>query len=62
MYLRAAARGLPSKNIIETAKGIVQQNGVKGLFQGILPRMGLCVGQTLFMVTVPYILKDMGLA
>jgi hypothetical protein len=57
-----AARGLPSRNLFQTAAAIVSENGALGLFQGIIPRMGLCVGQTLFMVTVPYILKDMGLA
>ena len=53
----AAARGLPSRNILATMRDIVRENGVAGLFQGILPRMGLCVAQTFFMVTVPYILK-----
>lgn len=56
----AAARGLASKNIVETAKHIVAENGLVGLFQGVGPRMGLCVVQTLFMVTLPYVLKPYG--
>lgn len=54
----AAARGLPPRGMLTTARDIIKENGVAGLFQGILPRVGLCVGQTFFMVTVPYILKD----
>ena len=54
------ARGLPSRNVFQTAGAIISENGVAGLFQGIIPRMGLCVGQTLFMITVPYILKEKG--
>ena len=57
----SAARGLPPRNIMQTCSLIVRENGLLGLFQGVLPRMGLCVGQTLFMVTIPHILKDMGL-
>ena len=53
----AAAKGLPPRNIVVTARDIVKESGIGGLFQGILPRMGLCVGQTFFMITVPYMLK-----
>ena len=53
----AAAKGLPSRNIVETAKYIVKEAGVLGLFQGIAPRMGLCIWQTLFMVTVPKLIS-----
>lgn len=56
----SAAKGLPPKNIIETTKLIVRENGVAGLFQGVLPRMGLCCAQTFFMVSVPYIMKAYG--
>lgn len=56
----AAARGLPPRSIVEVGKTIVKENGVLGLFQGVLPRCGLCVAQTLFMVTLPYILKPYG--
>lgn len=54
----AAAKGLPTRNIVATARDIIAENGVSGLFQGIIPRMGLCVAQTLFMVTVPYIVRN----
>ncbi len=37
---------------------VVKENGVKGLFQGIIPRWGLGVWQTLFMVTGPVLVKD----
>ena len=55
-----AARGLPGRNIFQTAGAIVAENGIPGLFQGIVPRAGLCVGQTFFMISVPYMLKDLG--
>lgn len=56
-----AAKGLPSKNIVQTCKMIVSEAGVAGLFQGIMPRMGLCIWQTLFLVTVPRLLKQAGI-
>jgi hypothetical protein len=56
----AAAKGLPPMNIFQTASLIVRENGVAGLFQGVWPRMGLCIWQTLFMVTVPHLLKPYG--
>ena len=56
----AAARGLPPRSIVEVGTTIVKENGMLGLFQGVLPRCGLCVAQTLFMVTLPYILKPYG--
>eukprot|EP01035_Chromulina_nebulosa_P020319 gene20319-26376_t len=54
----AATRGLPSKNIFQTYKHIVTESGHLGLFQGIAPRIGMGIGQTLFLVTVPNILKQ----
>jgi hypothetical protein len=57
----AAAKGLPPRNIVETCKHIVNEAGVLGLFQGIAPRMGLCIWQTLFLVTVPRLLKNYGI-
>ena len=52
-----AARGDKPLGMLATARLIVKGHGVLGLFQGIIPRMGLCVWQTLFMVTVPYLMK-----
>lgn len=51
-----AAKGQPSLNIVETGQMVAAEDGVSGLFRGILPRIGLCVWQTVFMVSVPYIL------
>jgi hypothetical protein len=56
-----AAKGLPPKSFVQTMNLIVKENGYAGLFQGIIPRMGLSVYQTLFLVTLPYILKPYGL-
>ena len=55
-----AAKGLPPKSFVQTFKHIVKESGYVGLFQGIIPRMGLCVSQTLFLVTIPNILKPYG--
>lgn len=57
----AAAKGLPSRSITKVCGDIVKESGVVGLFQGIYPRMGLCIAQTLFMVSVPHVLKQYGL-
>ncbi len=57
----AGARGEPSKNILETSSKILKESGVGGFFRGVIPRMGLCVAQTLFMVTIPHILVSKGL-
>ena len=56
-----AAKGLPPRSLAQTCTLIVRENGVLGFFQGIAPRMGLCVTQTLFMITLPYVLKQYGL-
>lgn len=56
----SAAKGMPSKSFVKTFQHIVRENGYAGLFQGVLPRMGLCIGQTLFLVTVPHLLKPYG--
>lgn len=56
----SAAKGLPPRNIVQTCKHIVGEAGVLGLFQGVLPRMGLCIWQTLFLVQAPRLLKTAG--
>ena len=56
-----AAKGLPPRSFMATAGHIVKEGGALSLFQGIIPRMGLCIYQTLFMVTIPYLLKPKGL-
>lgn len=55
-----ATQNLPPRGFAETFKVIVKESGFKGLFVGIIPRCGLCVAQTLFLVTVPHILKPYG--
>ena len=57
----AAAKGHAAQGITETAKAIIKESGVAGLFKGIVPRLGICVWQTLFMVTVPKLLEPYGL-
>jgi hypothetical protein len=37
---------------------IVRVDGVRGLFRGIIPRIGLGIWQTLFMVTGAKLIKD----
>lgn len=55
-----AAKGLPPRSFVQTYHHIVKESGYLGLFQGVIPRMGLCIGQTLFLVTVPHLLKPYG--
>eukprot|EP01031_Cornospumella_fuschlensis_P043170 gene43170-52766_t len=55
-----AARGGTPRSFAGTFQHIVKENGYLGLFQGIVPRMGLCIAQTLFLVTVPHLLKPYG--
>ena len=54
------AKGQKAMNMIETTKLIVKESGISGLFRGITPRVGLCIWQTYFMVSIPYILKPLG--
>jgi hypothetical protein len=56
----AAAKGEAQTGMINTAKKIISEYGIRGLFQGIVPRIGLGVGQTLFLVTIPNLLKPYG--
>ena len=56
-----AARGEPSQGMLKTAGLIMKESGPMGFFIGVVPRMGLCVAQTLFMVTLPYVLKRYGI-
>ena len=56
-----AAKGLPPANIFHTTSLIIKESGFAGLFKGVIPRMGLCIAQTLFMVTVPKLLEPYGI-
>jgi len=53
-----ADQGQSKLNMLRIMQMVVKENGVKGLFQGIVPRWGLGVWQTLFMVTGPKLVKD----
>lgn len=57
----AATKGLPSRSFTQTFQHILKENGPAGFFRGVIPRMGLCISQTLFLVTVPKLLKPYGL-
>jgi len=57
MQARAVA-GQPALSMVGVFREVVQQYGVRGLFQGILPRMGLSIWQTLFMVSGATFIKD----
>ena len=54
----AANAGEPAQSMPETMKMIVAKDGVAGLFKGIVPRIGLGVWQTLFMVTGAKMVKE----
>jgi hypothetical protein len=47
----AASAGEKSRSMVKVMGDIMQHEGVGGLFKGIIPRIGLGIWQTLFMVT-----------
>merc|ERR1712153_154743 len=57
MQARAAA-GETSKSMVKVLKDVHAEYGVRGLFQGLFPRVCLGVWQTLFMVTGANIVKE----
>lgn len=50
--------GIPTGNMVSVMSDIVKESGVGGLFRGIIPRIGLGIWQTLFMVTGAKMLKE----
>ena len=54
----AANEGKPKENLLQVLRTVVRNDGVAGLFQGIVPRIGLGVWQTLFMVTGAKLLRQ----
>lgn len=54
----AADRGEPKQNMVQVFRTVVQEHGVAGLFKGIVPRLGLGIWQTLFMVTGAKLVKQ----
>ena len=58
MQASAAAGKNAGRSMVKVMGDIVKTDGVAGLFTGIVPRIGLGVWQTLFMVTGARMLKD----
>jgi len=57
----AAFEGKEKLSMGSTLGLIVKQQGPMGLFAGIVPRICLGIWQTIFMVTVPKVLKEQGI-
>jgi hypothetical protein len=53
-----ADQGQQKLSMIDVMKHVVKESGPRGLFQGIIPRLGLGIWQTLFMVTGPKLVMD----
>jgi len=57
MQARAVA-GETKKSMVQVLKDVHKEHGVHGLFQGVIPRIGLGIWQTLFMVTGAQLVRD----
>eukprot|EP00053_Salpingoeca_punica_P007703 m.70042 g.70042 ORF g.70042 m.70042 type:complete len:299 (-) comp14286_c0_seq1:327-1223(-) len=53
-----ASMNQPSISMMQVFRNIVHEHGYAGLFKGVLPRMGLGVWQTTFMVTGANLIRD----
>lgn len=53
-----ASSGQPVLSMTATIGAVYKEAGMQGLFQGLVPRIGLAVWQTLFMVTGAKMVKD----
>ena len=53
-----AEAGQKSLSMVGVMRHVVDEQGIKGLFKGLIPRIGLSVWQTLFMVTGAKMIKD----
>lgn len=58
MQARANA-GQPAMSMIGVFRLVLKEQGVLGLFQGVIPRIGLNIWQTLFMVSLVHVMGDM---
>jgi hypothetical protein len=58
MQASAAAGEKVKRGMVTVMKDIIKEQGVAGLFKGVVPRIGLSVWQTLFMVTGARMIKD----
>uniref|UniRef100_A0A7S1J7M5 Mitochondrial carrier protein n=2 Tax=Eutreptiella gymnastica TaxID=73025 RepID=A0A7S1J7M5_9EUGL len=54
----SAAAGEAKVNMVTTLRNIHSTNGTQGLFQGVIPRVGLGIWQTLFMVIAPKLIAN----
>ncbi|GAA5862813.1 hypothetical protein JCM8547_006556 [Rhodosporidiobolus lusitaniae] len=55
----AVAEGAAKPTIVSTLQKIYAENGVKGLYRGVTPRIGLGIWQTVCMVSFADIVKEM---
>lgn len=53
-----AEAGQASMSMVGVMRHVVQEQGIPGLFKGIVPRIGLGIWQTLFMVTGAKLIKE----
>ena len=53
----AATRGEAQVSMVSVFQNVIKESGVSGLFKGIVPRLGLGIWQTLFMVTGAKLIK-----
>ena len=53
-----AIAGEEAISMLGVFRNVVAEYGVAGLFKGLIPRMGLNIWQTLFMVTGAQMIKD----
>jgi hypothetical protein len=47
-----------ARPMIESAKMIIKENGILGLYSGFTPRVIFAAWQTMFMISIPYILNN----
>lgn len=57
MQARSVA-GQEKLSMVQVFRHVMQENGFAGLFKGVIPRIGLGIWQTLFMVTGATIIKE----
>lgn len=53
-----ANSGQPALSMIGVFRLVLKENGPLGLFQGVIPRIGLNIWQTLFMVSLVHVIGD----
>jgi len=58
MQASAASNSGKSVSMVQVFENVVKENGIKGLFQGVVPRIGLGVWQTLCLVVFSRMIKE----